>query len=186
MLPDRDRTPTSGRACRAENGFLLATYDIELDEIGCLKSSRLLNKGETGSNVWYAYVETNPGSPWFNGQTYVDTLSREAMAHFIETTHEVYKDKVGDKFGTTVPCIFTDEPQFATKTQLSNPKAREDIFLPWTGDIAETFKEEYSTNLVENLPELVVCVSLSSYFLFSCRTRLVTDKSCSRLRFSFN
>lgn len=76
------------------------------------------------------------------------------MGRFIEMTHEVYKAKVGDKFGTVVPCIFTDEPQFATKTQLSNPRAKDDIFLPWTGDIADTFKEAYSEDLIRNLPEM--------------------------------
>lgn len=154
-LSHSDRTPSSARACRAENGFLLATYDVELDDTGCLKSSRLLKKGESGSNVWYAYVETNPGSPWFNDQTYVDTLSKDAIGRFIESTHEVYKDKFGDKFGSVIPCIFTDEPQFATKTQLSNPRAQDDVFLPWTGDMTETFQKEYSADLVERLPELV-------------------------------
>jgi hypothetical protein len=133
----------------------LAAYDIELDVTGCLKSSRILNPGEIGSNVWYAYEETNPNSPWFNDQTYIDTLSPSAMARFIEITHEVYKNKVGDKFGTTVPCIFTDEPQFAWKTQLSDPRARNDVFLPWTTDIAETFKQEYAADLIKDLPQII-------------------------------
>lgn len=150
-----DRTSSSARACRSENGHLLASYDVELDENGCLKSYRVLKKGEAGRNVWYAYMETNPGSPWFNDQTYVDTLSPAAIAKFIETTHEVYKAKVGDKFGSTIPCIFTDEPQFATKTQLSSPRSREDVFLPWTTDIPNTFKKEYSADIVESLPEVV-------------------------------
>ena len=152
---DGDQTSSSARACRSENGFLLATYDIELDENGCLKSSRKLKEGELGTNMWYAYVETNPGSPWFNGETYVDTLSPDAMARFIEISHEVYKDKVGDKFGTVVPCIFTDEPQFATKTQLSNSGAKEDVFLPWTSDLMKTFSKAYSADLVDQLPQLV-------------------------------
>lgn len=151
---DGDRAPTSARACRSELGYLLASYDIELDENGCLKSSRVLKEGETGNNVWYAYVETNPGSPWFNGQTYIDTLSVPAMSKFIESTHEVYKGKIGDKFGTTVPCIFTDEPQFATKTQLDHPRADNDCFLPWTTDINDSFKKEYGADLVEGLPEI--------------------------------
>ncbi|KUJ09551.1 uncharacterized protein LY89DRAFT_627719 [Mollisia scopiformis] len=150
-----DRTSSSARACRSENGKLLASYDVELDDNGCLKSYRALKKGESGKNVWYAYMETNPSSPWFNDQTYVDSLSPAAIATFIETTHEVYKSKVGDKFGTVIPCIFTDEPQFATKTQLSNPKSGDDVFLPWTTDIPETFKEEYSADLVKGLPEVI-------------------------------
>jgi hypothetical protein len=135
-------------------GYLLASYDIELDENGCLKSSRMLKEGESGTNVWYAYVETNPGSPWFNGQTYIDTLSVPAMSKFIESTHEVYKNKIGDKFGTAVPCIFTDEPQFATKTQLNGPRGDNDVFLPWTTDIVESFKKEYSADLVADLPQI--------------------------------
>jgi len=77
------------------------------------------------------------------------------MARFIEITHQVYKDKVGDKFGTTVPCIFTDEPQFATKIQLSDPRAMNDVFLPWTTDIAKTFRREYSADLVKDLPQII-------------------------------
>ena len=60
---DGDSTSSSARACRSENGYLLAIYDIELDVNGCLKSSRILKPGEKGSNLWYAYVETNPDSP---------------------------------------------------------------------------------------------------------------------------
>ena len=72
----------SGSSSRSENGFLLAEYEIELDENAFLKSSRRLKEGETGKNGWFAYVESDPdGAPWFNAQTYVDTLSRDAMAH---------------------------------------------------------------------------------------------------------
>ncbi|KAK0102625.1 hypothetical protein ONS95_006231 [Cadophora gregata] len=147
-------SPSSARASRSENGHLLATYDVTLDENGCLKSSRMLKKGQTGNNVWYAYMETNTGSPWFNDQTYVDTLSPEAISSFIKTTHEVYKDKVGHKFGTSVPCIFTDEPQFATKTQLSSPLGGEDVFLPWTADLPVSFKKVYDEDIVASLPQI--------------------------------
>jgi hypothetical protein len=133
----------------------LATYDVTLDENGSLKSSRKLVKGDLGKNVWYAYLSTNGPDPWYNGQTYVDTLNEDAMAYFIKITHEVYKSKVGDKFGSVVPCIFTDEPQFERKTQLSNPWASTDVALPWTADLAQTFRKQYSSDLIEALPELV-------------------------------
>ncbi|KAH7400177.1 hypothetical protein BKA64DRAFT_671303 [Cadophora sp. MPI-SDFR-AT-0126] len=149
-----NQSPSSARASRSENGHLLATYDVVLDENGCLKSSRMLKKGQTGSNVWYAYMESNNGSPWFNDQTYVDTLSPEAISSFIKTTHEVYKHKIGHKFGNTVPCIFTDEPQFATKTQLSSPLAGDDVFLPWTADLPVSFKIAYDEDIVANLPQI--------------------------------
>jgi hypothetical protein len=134
---------------------LLATYDVTLDDNGALKSSRRLKDGECGQNLWYAYMTTNAGSPWYNGQTYVDTLSQDAMAHFIKITHEVYKSKVGDKFGSVVPCIFTDEPQFEWKTQLQSPWESGDVVLPWTSDLAQSFKKKYSADLIEDIPQLV-------------------------------
>lgn len=76
------------------------------------------------------------------------------MSKFVEMTYEVYKRKVGDKFGLSVPCIFTDEPQFATKTQLSHALAKDDVFLPWTMDLPETFRKEFLDDL-EDLPQLV-------------------------------
>ncbi|OIW33154.1 hypothetical protein CONLIGDRAFT_695548 [Coniochaeta ligniaria NRRL 30616] len=165
-------SPSSAAACRSENGRLLARYGIRLNaQDGTLKAARLLNRmprfnGEhlaADETIWYAYVETNPPSEWFNGQTYVDTLSPAAMRKFVDVTHEKYKECVGDKFGTTVPCIFTDEPQFATKTRLSHPFAKEDLFLPWTNDLPETFHRTYSADLkyrrgrdplITSLPEL--------------------------------
>ncbi|QSZ35257.1 hypothetical protein DSL72_008126 [Monilinia vaccinii-corymbosi] len=154
-VPLEGGAPASARASRSENGHMIARYDIELDNHGTLKSSRILKEDECGENVWYAYVETNPNSSWFNDQTYIDTLSEDAMARFIEITHGVYKEKCGDNFGTVIPCIFTDEPQFATKTTLPHPRANEDIFLPWTTDLPESFKKEYNSDIVEFLPQVI-------------------------------
>jgi hypothetical protein len=114
-------------------------------------------ESEQGEVIWYAYVETNPPSPWFNGQTYIDTLNPKAMRGFIESTHAKYQEAVGSRFGTTVPCIFTDEPQFARKTRLADPFEQKDIFLPWTDDLPETFAAAYGkgADLVAHLPELV-------------------------------
>ncbi|KAK2017629.1 family 2 glycoside hydrolase [Colletotrichum eremochloae] len=152
--------PSSAQACRSELGYLLARFSITLDGSGRLQSSRRLQEGEDaepGGRVWYAYVETNPPSSWFNGQTYIDTMSTEAMTRFLESTHEIYKKEIGDKFGTTVPCIFTDEPQVAIKTQLSSPEGLEDVFLPWTADLPDTFRETYGNDadLISSIPELL-------------------------------
>jgi hypothetical protein len=77
------------------------------------------------------------------------------MAHFIELTHEKYKAKIGHKFGTAVPCIFTDEPQFSIMNQLPDPKARDDVYFAWTADLLESYKNEYASDLLKYFPELV-------------------------------
>lgn len=137
--------------------YLLAVYDIRLNSSGELVSCRILNDGETPQgDVWYATVDPAkshaPG--WFNGEAYVDTLNPAAMARFVEITHEAYKKAVGEEFGKTVPAIFTDEPQFARKTALPFAHSKNTVYLPWTHDFAESYKETYGIDIIEKLPEL--------------------------------
>jgi hypothetical protein len=142
---------------RSEEGFLLARYKVALNEDGKLApSSKILNPTEpSDENTWYAYVEPNPPSEWFNSQTYVDTFSKSAIARCIEITHDKYKSKVRNEFGKVIPSIFTDEPQFAHKTQLRDARQRQDIFMPWSLDLPETFKNRFGYDLLERLLETV-------------------------------
>jgi hypothetical protein len=132
----------------------VARYEVVLENKR-LKSYRRLSEGEDGQHIWYAYVEINPPSQWFNGQTYVDTLNKSATEHFLKTTHEVYKKHLGDDFGSIVPSIFTDEPQFAIRTQLQFAEDPSDVFLPWTSDFEATFQEAYQSSILDALPELI-------------------------------
>ncbi len=158
--PYSDKTSTIGQlnstaaGKRMENGTLLAKYEIAIDADGFLKSYRILKEGESGENVWYAYLEINGESPWYNNQSYVNTLDKKAIDEFIKITYEKYKNWVGDDFGTIIPAIFTDEPQFAHKTTLGFAHDRKDVFLPWTDDLPETFFNTYDMHILEGLPEL--------------------------------
>lgn len=142
---------------RANNGELLCKYDVELDDEGYLKSYRQLQGGDLPKGtVWYAYLETAQESPWFNYQTYVDTLSKSAVDDFIKITHERYKQVVGNEFGKTVPAIFTDEPQVTTKVVLNHAKdTASDIILPFTTDLDSTYRAAYGESLLEKLPEVI-------------------------------
>lgn len=143
---------------RSELGVLIARYDIQLTETGELKSARRLEKDEEpaeGANIYYAYMEPNLPSPWFNGETYADTLNPKAISSFIETTHEKYKKTLSRDFGTVVPSIFCDEPQFTHKTQLAKAASKTDTFLPWTPDLPSTFRNTYGYDILDRLPEVV-------------------------------
>ncbi len=131
-------------------------FDIVLNDNGELESYKRLSEGETPKGiVYYAYVGINEPTPRFNNQTYVDTLSPDAIRRFIDVTHEAYKKAVGKEFGKTVPAIFTDEPQFSSKLRLSFPTSGDTIKLPWTDDLEDTYKAAYGESLVEAIPELV-------------------------------
>ncbi len=135
---------------------LLGRFDIVLDENQFLKSYKMLKDGEIAEGTcWVAYMETGVETPRFNNQTYIDMLNPRATQRFIEITHETYARVVGDEFGKTVPCIFTDEPQFAVKTALAYPDSKDRIEMPWTPDLEDTFKATYGYSLIENIPQLL-------------------------------
>jgi len=141
---------------RTHNGYLLACYDVVLDDEGCLLSGKRMDpEAEAVGTKWYVYLETMPDTPWFNYTTYVDVLSREAMQQFVDITHEAYLKEVGKDFGGTVPAIFTDEPQHCHKMTLGFAKAQTDVLLPWTTDVPETYKAAYGEDIMENLPHLL-------------------------------
>ncbi len=141
---------------RCNNGKLIARYEVLLKN-GRIHSFNRLGDGEKGTEgcrVWYAYIETALASSWFNNQTYVDTLNPEALKRFIEVTHEKYYKEVGESFGSTIPAIFTDEPQFVHKQCLNKAEELRNVVLPWTDDLTDSFSATYGGDILDHLPEL--------------------------------
>lgn len=143
---------------RASESHYLCSYDITLNETGALEDYERvsLNAPQKGGAVrWYGYIEIQEESPWYNNQTYVDTLDSSSIRKFIEVTHEAYLKHNGGEFGKTIPAIFTDEPQFTHKTALGFAFEKKDVILPWTDDLPNTYRKEYNEDLLEKLPELL-------------------------------
>lgn len=147
---------SSMRSASQGNGKLLARYGITLKD-GVLTDYRMLQEGESaedGETVWYAYLEISPESPWYNNQTYVDTLNKKAIERFIEVTHEAYYQAVGEDFDGTVPSIFTDEPQFAHKTTLDFAEEKKEAVIPYTDGFEEFYQNCYGEAFLPHLPEV--------------------------------
>ena len=135
--------------------YLLACYDVVLDENGYMTSYRRIGIDEKASGrKWFAYVEYSAPSPWFNGQAYADTLQKHVIESFVKITHDRYKECVGDEFDKLVPSIFTDEPQFRQKKNLATPYDTRGSVLPFTTDFDDTFKASYGYSIVDTLPEV--------------------------------
>lgn len=140
---------------REGKGYLIACYDIVLDENGYLKKYKVIGESDEAEGTkWYAYLKIHTPSPWYNNQTYLDTLNPKAVKRFVEVTHERYKESVGEHFGNVVPAIFTDEPQFTRKKLLENSTDLSDILMPWTDNIPETYKAQYGEDIIATLPEI--------------------------------
>lgn len=147
---------SGAQAGRTGNGDLIARYVVCLEN-GYLADYRRLAEHDAtpkDGQVWYAYLETALESPWFNNQTYVDTLNKSAIERFIDVTHERYKSVVGAEFGKIIPAMFTDEPQFPHKQSLSYAESLQDVVLPFTTDFLTTFHDTYGQRLEDHLPEL--------------------------------
>lgn len=156
-----------GEPFRSEHlgdGQMIGRFAIKLDENGFMTYRRMQNEPagrrsdvlHPSEKVWYAYIETNPQSSWFNDSYYADTLSEKAIAKFLDKTHEKYYavPGIGDEFGKTITAIFTDEPQHAIKNQLEHADDEKDLFMPWTDDLQKSFMDSTGIDLLARLPEL--------------------------------
>lgn len=136
-----------------EHGLLLARYEVRLED-GFLAGYRRLEEHETAESPWYAYRELSLENPWYNNQTYVDTLNPKAIQRFVEVTHQRYYQVLGDEFGKTIPAIFTDEPQFSHKTTLGFAGEKKEVVIPYTDDFEDTYRERYGESFLDKLPEV--------------------------------
>lgn len=140
---------------RNGKGYLISCYDVKLDNEGYLASYKMIDENEEAEGTkWYAYLKIHAPSSWFNGQTYVNTLDKKSIERFVEVTHEKYKEAIGEEFDETVPAIFTDEPQFTRKKLMGNSTDLEDIIMPWTDSLPDSYKAQYGEDIIASLPEL--------------------------------
>ncbi|MCX7011029.1 MAG: glycosyl hydrolase [Candidatus Sumerlaeota bacterium] len=121
----------------------------------------------------------------FNGQTYLDTLSREAVRAFIEVTHERYGKEVAPWLGNVCPGIFTDEPHHGgLMTDIprwsSIPGPAGSVSAPWTNQLPEVFQERYGYDILDHLPAVFfdlegVPVQRARHHFHDCRTHMFCD-----------
>ena len=144
-------------ALETGESYLLAVYDIVLDSEGFLESyTRIAKDAPAVGTKWYAYAVTERESPWFNYQTYIDAMDREAVAEFIKITYQRYKDVIGNRFGESVPAIFTDEPNANHENYMfaPTPEYKGRIVFTWTRFFEETYLKTSGTDCLDTLPEL--------------------------------
>jgi hypothetical protein len=143
-LPVTERTFVAAWAMRFENTKLARWRRIEESE-----------DAAEGEVAYYAYVEVSPDSSWFNDQQYANLMDPKAIARFIEVTHERYAQVLGDKFGSIVPSIFTDEPLFVTMQRPNAWDDRRDLRMAWVDDLPETYTQQFGEDVFDRLPAVM-------------------------------
>ena len=141
--------PKSFKPAGDEFGIFLAS--VEGNTASGVRQVKASELSEAKDGEWvlaFRRVLADP-SPWYNDQTYLDTLSPEAVAKFIQVTHDAYARSVGEDFGPVMPGIFTDEPNHGG---LSLREGRGNA--PWTDSLPQVFRDRYSYDLIPHLPEI--------------------------------
>jgi hypothetical protein len=93
--------------------------------------------------TWKIYIFTEVVMTNFKYfETYIDPLNPKAIQYFLETTHEKYKQHLGDEFGKTIKGIFTDE---AT----AFPPERH-----WSPLLPDKITELHDLDIIDSLPAL--------------------------------
>jgi len=141
-----ERRPPSRRAEPPS----LAIFDLLFDKTGRLVSYRPAQGSAPRCGALHrreAYGERlEAPAAWYNDGTYLDTPNREAVAAFIWSTHEPYRQAYGRDFGGVIPAIFTDEPSLSS--------ARGGEVVNWTRNLLAEFKARRGYDLLPHLPEL--------------------------------
>jgi hypothetical protein len=130
-----------------------------------------------GESILLFRVRVQEPSSWYNGYTYLDTLSHEAVREFIRVTHEAYRKRCGKYFGKTVPGIFTDEPNTGGMMVGHGPNA---VAVPWTENLPAEFRRRYGYSPLGHLPEVFLdvegrAVTPARYHFHDCVTHLFVD-----------
>ena len=116
----------------------------------------IINLDYNGKNIHF-YYEVNP--------FYVDTLDGEVINEFIRSTHEAYKEKLGDEF-TDMAGFFTDEPQISRNG------------YPWSFILEKEYQKAYGKELTPKLLDLFYQTETSSetkYNYFKLITNLFSE-----------
>lgn len=169
--------------------YFLAAYDVTVSADGYLTESVRIDRCSAAKGTkWYAFVVDDAPSSWFNNATYLDTMDKEAVATFIRVTHERYKETVGDLFDTTVPAIFSDEPnvQESERHAIPDPHFAGDIFSGWSRYFEEAYEKAYGESLLDRLPELFWLRrdggdKRTKYRFFDLRAALFSENYCGQI-----
>ena len=136
-------------------GYYLASYRIVLRDGRLEEYERVSRASEPRSGfLRHAYVILGEENPRFNGQTYVDTMNKEAVREFIRLAYEPFYRELGTEFGKSIPAIYTDEPHAKGKFSLPFAESEEEASLPYTDDFGKSFAEDYGYDVLDRLPEL--------------------------------
>jgi len=139
---------------------LLGVFSIEFDKNGFMKAYRAAADNEKDSNKLVFYARHEILSERYNNSTYIDTMNGRAVDGFLKSTYDRYAKRCGKFFGSAVPAIFTDEPNFGNR---HSGLIDDEYLSPWTKDLLKEFKKRWGYDIAPHLPELIFVSEKNSF-----------------------
>ena len=140
------------------DGINVSVYEKAEPEHMAAVLERLAREHETEPGEWKILVFSivpDACNSNYNGNTYIDTMNREAVERFMELTHEQYRKHCGARLGTSIRGIFTDEPHRGKGMgDLKTENGITTCSVAWTDDLFEEFLARYGYDASDVLPEL--------------------------------
>ncbi len=138
---------------------ILAAFSCTLKEMACTRCVRMTRETPPAAyrkqTVLVFTLVAPETSGFYNGNTDVDRLKREATDAFLRLTHAQYQERCGDRFGHAIRGIFTDEPHRQhVMTGFGSTLPDRHWMTPWTDDLPGAFQAQFGYDLIERLPEL--------------------------------
>ncbi len=139
----------------------LGMFEIVLkDEL--LVSYRRINSEDdaTVGEVVIFVEEEMACSSFYNGYTYADTMNKETTEEYLQSTHQKYVDKCGERIGQSIAGIFTDEPhRGGLMTSFGQGIEGGEFCIPYTSTLPKIVKEKYGYDFLDRLPEIFFCTT---------------------------
>ena len=135
-------------------GYYPVAENETVSDVIAAHKAALADKPGVWKVLSFKIIPEKPNSN-YNGTTYIDTMSRRATEQFIRLTHEAYKSHCGDKLGTSIKGIFTDEPHRGHA--MDNCSEKDGVIsssMCWTDDLFDEFEKRYGYDAKAVLPEL--------------------------------
>ncbi|MEI7025589.1 glycosyl hydrolase [Paenibacillus sp. y28] len=142
--------PTGGEDWSEAVALFKAVID---EERGLYQCQRIMDYNAAavseGEVLLVFRVEVSVRSAWFNNEAPPDHLNPDTVSAFIDITYEAYKREVGDRFGTTIRGVFTDEPSIHDRhCKFTEGRG----WLPWSTSFPDFFQSRRGYDLLDIVP----------------------------------
>ena len=150
-LYDEDKWPSGysgGAVLKADINYVMKSLFAR--PVGMPVPPEATPLGEPQKNVQIYVCRAKQGNSWFNGTSYVDTMSKKAMGEFRRLAYESYFDRYKDVYGSTIVAEFTDEPAITGQKEYGDWNTT----VPYSSDFIGEFKKIYGYDPVPHLFKL--------------------------------